>query len=145
MKFGLQFWVASVVLAIAPVANAAQWTKITQNAVNDQFFIDTSSIQRDGSIVWYWEYREFPQPNNALLDVSVNQPLLGAVMRWSADCTTKSQRLRKLNAYTKNRQLIQKFDYGENGMLMQPKAGSSTHTVMERACSLQPPSANKKQ
>ncbi len=142
MRFGLQFLVAGVVLAVAPIASAAEWTKITQNAVNDRFFIDTSSIQRNGSIVWYWEYREFSQPNNALLDVNVDQPVLGAVMRWSADCSSKSQRLRKLNAYTKNRQLIQKFDYGDSGLLLQPKVGSSTHAILERACM---PPTNKTQ
>lgn len=115
-------------------AQSAQWTRITENSVKDRFFVDASSIQRNGSIVWYWEYREFPEANNALLDVKVDQPLHGAVIRWSADCSNQSQRLRKVNAYTTNRKLIQKFDYGNDGMLLQPKPGSSSHKVMEYVC-----------
>ena len=137
MKNLMRLAIAGVVFSWMPVATAAEWTKVTENAVKDKFFVDTSSIQRNGTIVWYWEYREFPEANNALLEANVNQPLHGAVMRWSADCTSKSQRLRKLNAYTKNRQLIQKFDYGDSGMLLQPKAGSSTANVMNYVCRAQ--------
>lgn len=118
----------------APVAVAAEWARVTENSVKDRFFVDTSTIQRNGEIVWYWEYREFPEPNNAFLEEKVEQPLQGAVIRWSLDCAAKQQRLRKVNAYTKNRQLIQKFDYGDSGMLVQPRAGSSTHTVMNYVC-----------
>lgn len=128
--------VGSVALLMGNVsiAHSAEWTKITENSVKDRFFIDASSIQRNGGIVWYWEYREFPEANNALLEAKVDQPVHGAVMRWSVDCATQSQRLRKVNAYTTNRKLIQKFDYGDTGMLLQPKAGSSTHKVMDYAC-----------
>lgn len=134
MKTLLNCAIAGLVLCFAPAALAADWTKITENAVKDRFFIDKSSIQRNGSIVWYWEYREFPEANNALLETKVDQPVLGAVMRWSADCTGKAQRLRKVNAYTTNRQLIQKFEYGDAGMLLQPKSGSSARQVMDYAC-----------
>lgn len=143
MKHFLKVAIAGVVFSFMPAVTAAEWTKITENAVKDKFFVDTSSIQRNGSIVWYWEYREFPEANNAILDVAVNQPLHGAVIRWSADCSSKSQRLRKLNAYTKNRQLIQKFDYGDTGILLQPKAGSSTFNVMNYVCSSQATSGNR--
>jgi hypothetical protein len=134
MKSLLNFAIAGLVFAYMPAGMAAQWTKVAENAVKDRFFVDKSSIQRNGGIVWYWEYREFPEPNNALLDEKVNQPLHGAVIRWSVDCANKAQRLRKLNAYTKNRQLIQKFDYGDDGVLLQPKLGSSTYTVMDFVC-----------
>ena len=121
-------------LAHAPVAFAVEWTKISENSVKDRFFVDESSIQRNSSIVWYWEYREFPQANNAFLETKVDQPLHGAVIRWSVDCTNKSQRLRKVNAYTKNRKLIQKFEYGNNGTLSQPKPGSSAYAVVDYVC-----------
>ncbi|BAU11141.1 hypothetical protein LEP3755_16340 [Leptolyngbya sp. NIES-3755] len=127
---------AVLLTANGAIAQSAQWTRITENSVKDRFFVDASSVQRNGSIVWYWEYREFPEANNALLDVKVDQPVHGAVMRWSADCSNGSQRLRKVNAYTTNRKLIQKFDYGNDGMLIQPKAGSSTRKVMEYVCQL---------
>lgn len=116
------------------IAQTADWTKITENSVKDRFFVDASSIQRNGSIVWYWEYREFPEANNAILEAKVDQPVHGAVMRWSADCSAQTQRLRKVNAYTTNRKLIQKFDYGDTGMLLRPKEGSSTYKVMDYVC-----------
>ncbi|MGG6268343.1 surface-adhesin E family protein [Leptolyngbya sp. AN03gr2] len=125
---------AVLLTANGAIAQSAQWTRIAENSVKDRFFVDASSIQRNGSIVWYWEYREFPEANNALLDVKVDQPVHGAVIRWSADCSNGAQRLRKVNAYTTNRKLIQKFDYGNDGMLLRPQAGSSTHKVMDYVC-----------
>lgn len=137
MKTLLNVLIAGAVFAVMPIASAAEWTRLSENAVGDKFFIDASSIQRNGPFVWFWEYREFPQPNNALLDVAVNQPVHGAVMRWSIDCSNKSQRLRKVNAYTTNRQLIQKFDYGDKGTLMQARPGSSAAVVASFVCSQQ--------
>ncbi|HTL90293.1 MAG TPA: surface-adhesin E family protein [Leptolyngbya sp.] len=125
---------AAVLFANVSIASAADWTKVTENSVKDQFFVDTSSIQRDGEIAWYWEYREFPEANNAFLEAKVDQPVHGAVIRWSADCSVRAQRLRKVNAYTTNRKLIDKFDYGDEGMLLKPKAGSSTYQVLEYVC-----------
>jgi hypothetical protein len=137
MKKLLNLLIAGAFLSVAPAASAVEWTKITENSVNDKFFIDTSSIQRNGAIVWYWEYREFPQANNTFVEAKVDQPVHGAVIRWSVDCTNKSQRLRKLNAYTKNRKLIQKFEYGNTGTLMQPRPGSSAYKVVDRVCTPQ--------
>jgi hypothetical protein len=134
MKSFLSVLVAGTVFSFAPAVLAVEWTKLTENSVGDKFFIDSSSIQRNGDFVWYWEYREFPKANNAILDVAVNQPLHGAVMRWSLDCTNKSQRLRKLNAYATSRQLIQKFDYGSAGMLMKPNLNSSGAVVVNYVC-----------
>ncbi|MEB3295424.1 MAG: surface-adhesin E family protein [Synechococcales bacterium] len=119
-------------------APAAEWKKITENSVKDGFFIDTESIQRKGNTVTYWEYREFPEPNNAFLENPVNEPLHGVVIRWSADCTSKTQRLRRVNAFGKERKLLQRFDYGENGTLMQPRPGSSGYEVLEYACNPKP-------
>jgi hypothetical protein len=135
MKKLVSLMITGAFVFYAPTVLAAEWTKITENTVNDKFFIDRSSIQRRGAIVWYWEYREFSQANNAFVDEKVSQPVYGAVIRWSVDCTNKSQRLRKLNAYTKNRQLIQKFEYGDTGALTQPKPGSSAYLVVDQICS----------
>jgi hypothetical protein len=134
MKTLLKVLIASAVFAYTPAALSAEWVRLSENDVGDKFFIDAASIQRNGPFVWFWEYREFPQPNNAILDVAVNQPLHGAVMRWSIDCTNKSQRLRKINAYTTNRQLIDKFDYGDKGMLQQARPGSSAAVIANYAC-----------
>ena len=133
-RFAALMGSVAVLLGNVSIAHAAEWTKVTENSVKDRFFVDASSIQRDGSIVWYWEYREFPEANNALLEAKVDQPVHGAVMRWSADCAAQSQRLRKLNAYATSRKLIQKFDYGDTGLLQQPKVGSSTHKVLDYVC-----------
>ena len=56
------------------------------------------------------------------------------VIRWTADCGAKTQRLRRVNAFTTNRELLQRFDYGETGTLSQPRLGSSGYKVLETAC-----------
>jgi len=42
--------------------------------------------------------------------------------------------MRKVNAYAKNRKLIQKFEYGDRGMLSKPKPGSSAYAVVDYVC-----------
>jgi hypothetical protein len=114
---------------------AAEWVNITTNRVGDRFFIDQSSIQRKDDNVWFWEYREFPQPNNAFLEDAVDQPVHGVVLNWSANCTSKTQRLRQITAYAKDRSVIRKFSYGDNGSLVQPNSNSSAGTVLGYVCS----------
>ncbi|MBF2026049.1 MAG: hypothetical protein IGS48_04680 [Oscillatoriales cyanobacterium C42_A2020_001] len=121
-------------LGMAPAAITAEWESVTQNAVGDRFLIDKSSIQRKADTVFYWEYREFPQPNNAFLEEPVDQPVYGVVLNWSANCTSKTQRLRQVTAYDKARKVIKRFSYGENGALFQPKSGSSASTVLNNVC-----------
>jgi DNA-binding protein Fis len=129
--------IASLMLAQAPALAAPEWTKVTENAVGDRFFVDTTAVQHKGPITNYWEYREFPQPNNAIVEMPVEQPVLGAVIRWSVNCQTKAQTLRRVNAYTTGRQLINRFDYGETGLAVQSRPGSSAYTVAEFACNYQ--------
>jgi hypothetical protein len=121
-------------VALPSRAIAAQWTKVTENSVGDRFLVDTSAIQEQGSTRFYWEYREFDQPNNPFIDVALPETLEGAVVRWSINCSNKTQRLRRVNAYTKERKLIQKFTYGEAGVAVQSRPGSSTYQVGEFVC-----------
>jgi len=123
----------SLLLPIA-AATAAEWEDVTQNNVGDRFLIDTSSIQRNADTVYFWEYREFPQPNNAFLEEPVDKPLHGVVLNWSANCANKTQRLRQITAYDKDRKVIKRFSYGETGALMQPRSGSSGSTVLNYVC-----------
>jgi hypothetical protein len=134
MKPFSNFLIVGVILAYSPAVFAAEWFKVTENRVKDQFFIDKSSIQRRGDSVWYWEFREFQQPNNAFLEETVNQPIHGLVMNWSVDCVSKTQRLRQATAYDKSRKVIQRFSYGDNGSLAQPRSGSSASAVLEYVC-----------
>lgn len=134
MKQFLNLVIAGTLLSYAPNVMAAEWFKVTENAVKDQFFVDKSSIQRNGDTIRYWEYREFQQPNNVFLEETVNQPVHGVVMNWSVDCASKAQRLRQLTAYNKSRKVIQKFSYGDAGSLSQPKSGSSASAVLDYVC-----------
>jgi hypothetical protein len=115
---------------------AAEWLNVTSNAVGDRFFIDKASVQRQDNVVRYWEYREFPQPNNAFLEESLNQPVYGVVLNWTANCLNKTQRLRQVTAYGRNRTVIRRFSYGEGGVLTQPRVGSSTGKVLNQVCDL---------
>ncbi|MGI0489385.1 surface-adhesin E family protein [Pantanalinema rosaneae CENA516] len=128
----------ALVVLQTPAVLAAEWVNVAKNSVGDSFSIDKSAIQRNGDIVRYWEFREFPQPNNAFLEETVEQPVHGVVIGWSADCTSMVQRLRQVTAYDKNRQLIQRFTYGDAGSLAQPKTGSSAHTALKYVCEFKP-------
>jgi hypothetical protein len=134
MKHLLQLLIPGLILAQTSIALAADWVSVATNSVGDQFFVDKSSIRRNVDTVRYWEYRKFPQPNNAFLVESVNQPVYGAVINWSVDCKSQVQRLRQVTAYNQDRQVIQKFNYGDSGSLAQPRAGSSAQKVLEYVC-----------
>jgi hypothetical protein len=137
----LKFLTIGAVLAAAPAAVAAEWVKVTENVASDRFFVDQSSIQRQGDFVRYWEYREFPQPNDAFLEESVDQPVYGVVLNWSGDCTNNTQRLRQVTAYNIDRKVIQRFSYGDRSPLIQTQPGSSTNAVLSYVCA--PKNASK--
>jgi hypothetical protein len=128
--------IASPLLLPNQPAQAAEWVKVTENAAKDSFFIDASTIKKTGNTVNYWEYREFIEPNNPFLEnpLDKEKPVYGVVIRWTADCGAKTQRLRRVNAFSTNRELLQRFDYGDTGTLSQPRPGSSGYEVLETAC-----------
>jgi hypothetical protein len=119
-----------------PIAVAqAQWHEVAENAVGDRFLVDQSSIQRRENIVWYWEYREFPQPNNAFVVEEIDEPVHGVTLYQSADCTAGAVRLRRITIYGSDRQVIQRIDYGDTGTLSEPAPGSSAAAVVRYVCS----------
>lgn len=134
MKYIANVFLTGLLCTVSSTAIAAEWVSVTQNDVGDRFFIDTSSILRKDDNVWYWEYREFPDPNNVFLEEKVDKPIHGVVLNWSANCTSKTQRLRQVTAYDKEREVVKRVSYGDTGDLTQPKAGSSTVKVLTYAC-----------
>lgn len=96
--------------------------------------VDQSSIQVNGNSVWYWQYRDFSQPNNAFVQEDISQPIYGVMLYQSVDCTSGVERLRRLTVFGQNRQVLQRFNYGDSGSLSQPQAGSSSHAVLRYVC-----------
>lgn len=132
--------IAGTLIVSGPVAWAADegWVDVTENAVGDRFLVHQSSIQRQGNSARYWEYRTFQQPNNAFLEVAVEQPVYGVVLFQSVDCVSGVTRMRRVVVLDQNRQTIRSLSYGENGPLSQPQTGSSSATVVQFVCSSQP-------
>lgn len=122
---------ASRVLAQPTQAN---WFEITRNAVGDRFMVERSSIELRDGIVWYWEYRDFPQPNNAFIRVEIDQPVYGAMLYRSVDCASGVSRLRRVVVYDRERQVIQRINYDDEGPLTQPQEGSSAAAVLNFVC-----------
>ena len=121
-------------LPVPPAFAQVQWTEVTTNAVGDRFLVDQNSIQVNGSNVWYWQYREFRQPNNAFVEEEIAQPVYGVMLYQSADCTSGVERLRRLTVFGQNRQVLQRFNYDESGSLSQPQPGSSANAVLRYVC-----------
>jgi hypothetical protein len=125
-----------VVSASGALAQASQadWVEVTRNAVGDRFLVERNSIKfRDGA-VWYWEHRDFPQPNNALIEVELKQPVYSAMLYRSVDCAGGVSRLRQIIVRDKKQQVIQRLNYGVTGQLTQPQPGSSAAAVLRFVC-----------
>ncbi len=139
---------AAIIPAITTATALAQssevnWVEVTRNAVGDRFMVERNSIELRDGIVWYWEDRSFPQPNNALLGVELEQPVYGALLYRSVDCVGGVSRLRRVIVRNKEGQVIHRISYGDAGQLAQPEAGSSAATVLRFVCEqAQPESAS---
>ncbi|HEY9663292.1 MAG TPA: hypothetical protein V6C65_33005 [Allocoleopsis sp.] len=120
------------------------WVEITRNAVGDRFLVNSNSIEFKDGIARYWEYRDFPQPNNAFIGVELEQPVYGAMLYRSVDCASGVSRLRRIVVYTSDRQVIQRINYDDAGPLAQPQAGSSAAAVLRFVCeqTQTPPTSN---
>ncbi|WP_416669214.1 hypothetical protein [Egbenema bharatensis] len=110
------------------------WVEITRNAVGDRFMVERNSIELRDGVVWYWEYRNFPQPNNAFIGVELEQPVYSATLYRSVDCMGGVSRLRRIIARDQERQVIQRISYGDEGPLSQPQPGSSAAAVLRFVC-----------
>jgi hypothetical protein len=129
--------------AIIPVVSAAgalaqspepDWVEVTSNAVGDRFMVDRNSIALRDGIAWYWEFRDFPQPNNAFVGLELEQPVHGAMLYRSVDCASRVSRLRQMIVHGPERQVIQRVNYGDAGQLAQPLPGSSAAAVLRFVC-----------
>jgi hypothetical protein len=122
-------------LSVAPVALAVEdWVEITENDVGDRFLVDRNSIENRDGIIWYWEYRDFQEPNNAFVGVELDQPVFGALVYRSVDCTSLVSRLRRITVHGRGRQVIHRAVYDDNGRLTQPVRGSSSAEVLQFVC-----------
>lgn len=110
------------------------WVEVTRNAAGDRFMVARDSIEFRDGIVWYWEYRDFPQPNNAFIGVELEQPVYGAMLYRSVDCAGGVSRLRRIVVHDRERQVIQRINYDAAGQLAQPQAGSSAAAVLRFVC-----------
>jgi hypothetical protein len=122
-------------VSFAPVALAVEdWVEVTENEVGDRFLVDRNSIENREGIIWYWEYRDFQEPNNAFVGVELDQPVFGALVYRSVDCTSLVSRLRRITVHGRGRQVIHRAVYDDNGRLMQPMQGSSSAAVLRFVC-----------
>ena len=111
-----------------------EWVEVTRNAVGDRFLVERSSIEVRDGVVWYWENRDFPQPNNAFVGVELDQPVYSVMLYRSADCVGGVSRLRRIVARDQERQVIQRINYDASGPLTQPQPGSSAAAVLRFVC-----------
>ncbi|HEY9625566.1 MAG TPA: surface-adhesin E family protein [Crinalium sp.] len=128
-------------LVAYPLSVAAQegnWVEVTRNSVGDRFLVNPTSIESRGGFVWYWEYRDFPQPNNAIVGLDVGQPVYGVMFYRSTDCDSGATRLRRMVIHDQNRQVLRRVVYNDNGPLTRPAQGSSAEAVVRYACTHRP-------
>jgi hypothetical protein len=115
------------------------WYEVTVNDVGDRFMVDRNSIQINQNSVWYWEYRDFRQPNNAFLEEEIEEPVYGVMIYRSVDCASEIGRERRLVIYGTDRQVLQRTNENDAGRLSQPTPGSSAAAVLNYVCASRQP------
>ena len=100
--------VVSAVSASSALAQSTQadWVEVTRNSVGDRFMVERNSIEARNGAIWYWEHRSFPEPNNALVEVELEQPVYSALLYRSVDCVGGVSRLRQIIVHL---ELISRF------------------------------------
>lgn len=116
----------------------AVWSEVAVNEVGDRFLVSNDSIQFRGDTAYFWEFRDFPQSNNAFVEEDIDQPIYGATIYRSVDCRSGVTRMRQLLVHDSERAVIEQFNYGDDGSLSQPRAGSSAAAVIQHVCSQRP-------
>lgn len=128
--------IVSAVSAPGVLAQSTEtdWVEVTRNAVGDRFMVERNSLEVREGAVWYWEQRDFLQPNNAFVGVELAQPVYSVLLYRSTDCVGGVSRLRRMTIYSQDRQVIQRINYGDAGPLSQPQPGSSAAAVLRFVC-----------
>lgn len=135
MKYLIPLAIGGAIALYPVVAQAdANWVRVITNSVGDEFMVDSNSIRVGGNRVSYWEYRNFPQPNNAFLPEEVEGSVYGVMLLQSVDCTAMGVQSQRVVVYGEGRQEINRFDYGNTTPLTQPAEGSSAHAVLQFVC-----------
>lgn len=109
---------------ITQPATATTWLWVSETESGESSYIDTDSIRRDGSTVWYW--------------VKNTKAYGDFVAYHSADCNARLIRIRELYEYSSNGSLIRSSTPGDNGLLTRVVPGTVGEAWLEQACSSTP-------
>jgi hypothetical protein len=101
-------------------ASAATWLLVVDSESGGSSYIDTDSIRRDESTVWYWA-------KNIMSNGSF-------ITYQSGDCNARLIRMREFHRYTSNGTLIGSSTPGDYGPLSRVIPDSVGEALLEQAC-----------
>lgn len=93
-------WLATMV---SSPAMAADWLKLGVDESGHTWFVDTSTIHRDGGIVQVWSKVEFAQPKT---DPSIGKLIFAASYLQVTNCLEPFTGLKKVKLFTASGELI---------------------------------------
>lgn len=140
MKDFLRLGISLIALAVIPIktiflplpANASEnWVKTGISETNDVFSIESTSIKGNERFRYFWRSVVFGSPKTEL----TSRPVYSLVSYYSVDCKTFTYRDRTSVWYDQSRQVVDKFEYGENGKLSQASPGTVQESTLKFVCS----------
>jgi hypothetical protein len=100
--------------AIAPVSAAqADWVRVVTDADREVWYINPGSIQRNGSIRFFWVYRDTTDSRPIFSEQG--RSIYGMTAYLSTDCRSGAVRIRTAEFFDSNSNLVTKANPGDRG------------------------------
>lgn len=117
---------AIAAFAIHPLAESApQWTEVARTE-SDRFYVDTTTVQRQGNVVSFWTHEVHLKPEGEQLPASSKHHI--------TSCVTGESTIRTIVDYDAQGKLIATYDASKVPNINQISPGSVSYDVLKVLC-----------
>ncbi|MGB3205471.1 MAG: surface-adhesin E family protein [Crinalium sp.] len=113
------------------IAAKPKWVRVSTNENNDVFYVDKSSIKRNGEFRYFWGKVVFAKPYKL---VTNNKLAYSHISYKSIDCLTQVYRIRSVTALDRKGKVIGRQIDGEQGDINIALSDTSFSKVADFVC-----------
>lgn len=129
IKLGVASIVALLSLQTTPSLAKPNWVEVAVNKNGDRFFVEQSTLRRNKTTAWYWVHSQYASlKSNGVVATKGYQ---------SANCNTQQFRDRAIISFDNQAEVVNSFNDGDKGELVQPPPDSDGHMIVQYVCANQ--------